>query len=156
MRDIWLRSLLGAVLVAALAVLAGCSSRSGKVPVTGSVLVDGAPGSLTIVTFWAEDPNAPAGSGGRVVADVRGEFAIGAADKDSGLAPGSYKVTFSRFLDKNGKAVYGGGKKSEAEYEVPSKESIPEPYRDKATTPVSIRVARDSNAFKLEVSTTPR
>jgi hypothetical protein len=156
MRDVWLRSLTGAALLVGLIVPVGCSARSGKVPVTGSVLVDGAPGSLTVVTFWAEAPNAPAGSGGRVVTNDKGEFAIGAADKDTGLAPGTYKVTFSRFLDKNGKAVYGGGKKTETEYEVPSKESIPDPYRDRATTPVSVHVARDSNTFKLEVATAPR
>jgi hypothetical protein len=141
------------VLFAGLAVLSGCSSGSNKVPVTGTVLVDGTPGSLTILTFWSEDPNAPPGGLGRVVTDDKGEFSIGEQGKDTGLPPASYKITFSRFLDKNGKPVFGGGKKSEAAYEVPSKESMPEQYRDRSKTPVSVEVSRTSNTFRFEVST---
>jgi hypothetical protein len=147
------RVLLGGVLLVGLAGLSGCSSGSNKVPVTGTVLVDGNPGSLTILTFWSEDPNAPPGGTGRVVADDKGEFSIGEQGKDTGLPPANYKITFSRFLDKNGKPVFGGGKKSEAAYEVPSKESMPEQYRDRSKTPFSVEVSRTSNTFRLEVST---
>ncbi|MBN9121515.1 MAG: hypothetical protein J0I06_20595 [Planctomycetes bacterium] len=149
----WIRSLVAAGLVIGSAVLAGCSSRSGKVPVTGSVLVDGAPGSLTVLTFWPEDPNAPAGTGGRVMADEKGQFVIGEKEKDTGLMPGNYKVTFSRFVDRNGKAVHGGGKKNEADSEVPSKESIPEKYRDRASTPASAQVSSSSTEFRFEIAT---
>jgi hypothetical protein len=123
------------------------------VPVTGAVLVDGTPGSLTVVTFWADDPNAPPGTGGRITTDEKGEFAIGGTDKDTGLPPGNYKITFSRFVDNNGKAVHGGGKKSEAKYEVPSKEVIPEQYRDRSKTPIAAQVSRSSNSFKFEIMT---
>jgi hypothetical protein len=153
MARIGFRVLLGGALLAGLAVLSGCSSGSSKVPVTGTVLVDGTPGSLTILTFWSEDPNAPPGGVGRVITDDKGEFAIGEQGKDTGLPRGNYKVTFSRFLDSNGKPVFGGGKKSEAAYEVPSKESMPGQYRDRGTTPVSVEVSRSSNTFRFELST---
>jgi len=150
------RLLLSMGLGTGLATLVGCTSGSGKVPVSGSVVVDGAPGALTAVTFWSDDPNAPPGGGGRVMTNDKGEFSIGEKDKDTGLLPGNYKVTFSRFVDGTGRAVYGGGKKSEVEYEVPSKESIPEPYRDRSLTPISAQVTRSSNTFTFEVSTKNR
>jgi hypothetical protein len=133
--------------------LFGCSSGSGKIPITGSVSVDGAPGSLTVLTFWPEDPSAPPDAGGRVLADDQGQFAIGDKTKDTGLLKGTYKVTFSRFLDRNGKPVLGGGKKSEAAYDVPSRESIPELYGDPKKTPISVTVASGSSTFTFEVST---
>ncbi|QJW96641.1 hypothetical protein FTUN_4198 [Frigoriglobus tundricola] len=151
-----IRLLLSTGLGLGLVTLVGCGSGSGKVPVSGSVVVDGAPGALTAVTFWCDDPNAPSGGGGRVMTNDKGEFAIGEKDKDTGLPPGNYKVTFSRFVDATGKPVYGGGKKSEAKYEVPSKESIPEPYRDRSLTPVSAQISRSSNTFTFEVSTKDR
>ena len=153
MSELGFRLLLSVGLGIGLATLVGCSSGSGRVPVSGAVVVDGAPGGLTAVTFWSDDPNAPPGGGGRVMTNDKGEFSIGEKDKDTGLPPGNYKVTFSRFLDATGKPVHGGGKKSEAQYEVPSKESIPEQYRDRSLTPISAQVTRSSNTFTFEVAT---
>jgi hypothetical protein len=151
--QIGVRGLVAAGLAIGLAVLVGCSSKSGKVPVSGSVLVDGAPGSLTVVTFWTEDPSGPPGNGGRVMTDDKGQFTIGDKESDTGLLPGNYKITFSRFVDSKGKAVHGGGKKSESSFEVPSKESIPEKYRDRASTPTTATVSSRPTEFKFEVAT---
>ncbi len=147
------RRSLGVAFLGCCLVALGCSSRSNRLPVNGSVTVDGAPGSLTILTFWPEDPNAAPGTGGRVTTDEQGKFSIGDEKEGTGLVKGDYKVTFSRFVDKNGKAVHGGGKKSEAAYDVPSKESIPDAYREQTSTPVSAKVASDSTTFTFEVST---
>jgi hypothetical protein len=152
MPQLWVRWLVAAVLVCGLVTLAGCKTRSGKVPVSGSVFVDGTPGALTVVTFWSENPAAP-DSGGRVMTDDKGQFVIGDRESDTGLLPGNYKVTFSRFLDKNGKPVHGGGKKSEADSEVPSKESMPEKYRDRTSTPTTAQISASSLELRFEIAT---
>jgi len=147
------RSVGGVIVLAGFTAIVGCSSRSGRVAVTGKVVVDGNPGSITVLTFVPTDPNAPPGNGGRVITDDGGNFSIGDSEKDTGLMPGDYKVTFSRFLDRNGKAVHGGGKKSESDSEPPSRESMPPTHRDAATTPVTASVSRNSTSFTFEVST---
>ena len=84
--------------------------------------------------------------------DDKGQFAIGDKESDTGLLPGNYKITFSRFVDSKGRAVHGGGKKSESDSEVPSKESIPEKYRDRTTTANhgdQSRRRRPSSSLKL-------
>ncbi len=149
MSCLYYRSLAGAIFTACLIALAGCSSRSNKVPITGSLTVDGEPGSLATLTFWPGDPN---GEGaGTVFTDDKGNFVSGDAKTGTGFTPGEYKVTVSRFLDRHGKPAQVSGKKSEASLETPAKESIPATYRDRNNTPLSINVTHDSATFTLEV-----
>ena len=152
MSRFWSRTIL-AGLACVFLLLGGCSGRSGRIPVSGSVTVDGEPGTITIVTFTPVSSSAPPEHAGTVITDDKGQFAIGNREQDTGLMPGEYRVTFSRFLaNKGGKAVHGGGKKSEIEYDVPSKESISDEYRDKANSPITAKVSKSSTEFKFELS----
>lgn len=145
----FVRPTFAAVLAAGL--LAGCSSGSGRVPVAGAVTVDGAPGALAVVTFWPADPGSSE-SAGRVVADADGKFVIGDKEKDTGLTPGEYKVTVSRFVDRAGKPAHGGGKKSEAGLDAPAYESVQEAFLGRETTPLAAKVARGGAPFAFEVA----
>lgn len=145
-----LRAILGLALVAGLVVLVGCSAQSKLVPISGTLTVDGKPGSLATVTFWPSNPNAAIG-GATVFTDDNGKFVSGDAKYRTGFEPGEYKVTVSRMVDSQGRPVRVSGKKSEAEFETPAVESIPAAYRDRNTTPLSIHVGHDSPAFALDV-----
>ncbi|OWK46776.1 carboxypeptidase-like regulatory domain-containing protein [Fimbriiglobus ruber] len=146
----FIRSALVALLLAMSA--AGCSSRSGKVPVSGTVTVDGAPASLAVITFWPDENASSNQAGDRITADPSGKFTLGSDEADTGLFPGKYKVTVSRMVDKNGKPTGGAPpKKSEAQYEAKASESVDEKFLSKETTPFSVTVAKGA-PLTLEVT----
>ncbi|MDY3554470.1 hypothetical protein R5W24_003594 [Gemmata sp. JC717] len=143
------RAVTGMALGLGLAALLGCTPRSNKVAISGALTVDGAPGSQATLTFWPSDPNTA--EGGSVFTDDQGRFTSGDKAAGTGFAPGEYKVTASRFLDGTGKPARVSGKKSEAGFEAPAKESIPEAYRDRNKTPLTVRIAADAAALELEI-----
>jgi hypothetical protein len=69
-----------------------------------------------------------------------------------GLEAGDYKVTFSRMV-VGGKVMTGQGKKPD---QIGARQSLPERYTDREKTDASARVAKDSNDFVFNLSSTPK
>jgi hypothetical protein len=131
-----------------IALLAGCSSEPTRYAVTGTVKVDGKPGSYVTLRFH---PEGGAGLGGVVVADAKGEYSL-SGEGNAGLPAGSYKVTFSQTLI-NGKPSRGGSGGKAAEKVATERENLPEKYRKPETTPETARIGGASNSFDFDLKT---
>lgn len=86
----------GVVWLPLLVALVGCGT-GGRVPVTGTVLLDGQPVKGAIVEFHPEASGAM-GSGGFGVCDGTGFFRMKTPQGRPGIHPGRYRVTVSRFV----------------------------------------------------------
>jgi hypothetical protein len=144
-------AMIGLVALAA----AGCSGRSssdGTLPISGTVTLDGKPAALTIITFWSTQEGAEAAGVDRTTSDDSGKFTLGEEgnekQKGVGLAPGEYKVTLSRTVDRSGKPVIEGGKATEP---VTATETFPDGYQDKSATPLVIEVSPDKTTFTFDI-----
>jgi hypothetical protein len=133
----------------------GCSGQSssdGNVPISGTVTLDGKPAALTIITFWSMQEGAGAAGVNRTTSDDSGRFTLGEKgnekQKGVGLAPGEYKVTLSRTVDRSGKPVIEGGKATEP---VTATETFPDRYQDKSASPLTIEVSPDKTTFTFDI-----
>ena len=126
----------------------GCGSEPPRYAATGTVMIDGKPASLVIVSFRLSDLKAMGGGSGTT--DKDGKFVIGEDGKNTGLPTGEYKVTFSQTLVKGKPTLAGsGGKKEER---VPTeKEAVPDDYRDPQKTPITATIGSGSNNFTFDI-----
>jgi hypothetical protein len=83
----------GAIAMAVLALVCGCGPGGGRVPVRGTVKLQGAPLGGAVVRFHAEP--GVAGNGGIGVTDEAGRFALRTPQADDGILPGDYRITVS-------------------------------------------------------------
>ncbi len=90
-----MRILSAALLVAGLTALAGCGKGRGLVPVSGTVLMDGAPLNKATITF-VPDGGGELASG---ISDDAGRFFMVASGGGEGVLPGNYKVTVMSFAE---------------------------------------------------------
>ncbi|MEW4528881.1 carboxypeptidase-like regulatory domain-containing protein [Maioricimonas sp. JC845] len=133
--------------VALAIVAAGCSSSPDGpelVPYTGVIQLDGQPLADAVVTFHPNE-NGLNGATGQTNAD--GEFTL-VTGKRSGIVPGSYKVTVSRFVKKDGSAVSAeeGMDIEQLRMTGDANESVPPQYSelDKTTLTADVSEAPDS------------
>lgn len=87
--DLWAR----VTAMAALGIVCGCGPTGGRVPVRGTVNLEGAPLAGAVVMFHAEP--GVAGNGGMGVTDEAGRFALRTPQADDGILPGAYRITVS-------------------------------------------------------------
>lgn len=81
------------LLMLAAAAIAGCGRTEGLVPVSGRVVIDGAPLEDAVVRFFPQ-PGVK-GNGGGARTDAMGKFTLISPQGRSGIFPGDYSVTVS-------------------------------------------------------------
>lgn len=90
-----------AILVAAVAILAGCDQRPTRVPVAGKVLINGKPLQQGYIRFV---PDGARPSGSQI--DETGHFRLACFDQSDGAVVGKHRVAVvSNFADVNAKKL---------------------------------------------------
>jgi hypothetical protein len=126
-----------AALVTALAV--GCNRTDGRIPVTGSVTLDGAPATGIFVRFYAALETK--GNGGYAYTDAAGRFTATTLQARPGLYPGEYAVTL-------GPPEEGPGQEEPAATPV----RIPGGYSNPETTPLKVTVTAPRADLTIEAT----
>jgi hypothetical protein len=84
------------------------------------------------------------------VTDAEGRFTIQHPQGEKGIWSGTYKVTFTLWVDRNGKPLPMETKPSEVEGGV--KNLFPLEYEAPSTTPESVSVGSGENNFEFSIS----
>jgi hypothetical protein len=121
------------VLLAALACVAGCGDgRPQRVPVSGTVMIDGAPLSYGFVTFV---PAAGRSASGQL--DGQGRFTLGSYEPGDGVLPGSQRVSVLARESLNDK---------QAKWHAPKK------YKDHDSSGIVIEVTEPTDDLKIDLT----
>jgi len=138
-----------AVLTATAAACAGCN-RSARLPVSGTVTVDGQPLASGEIAFA---PAAPGQGNTAGAAIERGKYSISA---EQGLLPGDYKVSIHAFRGTGKKNWDGMGEptapESQKKYVEQLEQYIPPRYNDATELTASLRSGKSNNLnFELQI-----
>lgn len=136
--------------VACLAAISGCSFEPTRYAISGVVKINGNLGALAVVAFTPVNGVSETNKGGSVTTDGKGEFKLGEQDKNLGLLPGEYKVSFSQ-MTINGRPAMGGGGSKKSEQVAGEKEAVPTEFRSPTTTPVTMKVEKSGQTFDFDV-----
>jgi hypothetical protein len=121
-----------------LAGLIGCGKSSNRVPVTGTVTLDGKALSNALVTFYPEGETGGLGGSGQTGPD--GKYTLTPNQGGKGILPGEYRVTVSRRLRPDGSAPDPNVPPIESD----ARETLPATYHNRDATTLRARVAKDS------------
>ena len=113
--------------VLALVVVAGCSRMDGRIPVTGTLMIDGTPAAGVYMRFYASLDTK--GNGGYAYTDEAGRFTATTLQSRPGLYPGEYAVTLEPPTEGPGQARA-----------VANPAKIPGGYGNPETTPLNMTV----------------
>lgn len=128
--------------VVATAVFAlGCGSGGPELPVNGIVTMDERPLDGATVIFYPETGGKP----GAAVTGSDGKFVIVGLQRESGLAPGKYKVTVSKMKFYDEPPVG-------AITEVDTKNDLAPIYSNPAQTILSYSVTGDGKPIEIKLS----
>lgn len=127
-----MRTAAGFVLIGLLA--AGCGGSSAETPVSGTVTLDGDPLAGAAVVF--RPTGGTPGNGGTGVTGPDGKYTLVGPQGQKGLPNGSYKVTVSRPLRKDGTPPPPGLPPIESD----AVETVPAKYSDPAKTELAVTV----------------
>jgi hypothetical protein len=93
-------------------VLSGCGSNSVPVeklvPASGSVTLDGKPAANVRIRLTPNSEKTKTVGGAWAVTDEDGEFTVMHWSKKEGIPPGSYLITFSKFVKPDGSPLQDG------------------------------------------------
>ena len=123
-------------LVAALA--AGCGGTDGRIPVTGTLTLDGAPLAGVLVRFHASLDTK--GNGGYALTDSAGRFNATTLQARPGLYPGDYAVTLAYSEDSN------------EPQPVAAPSQIPGVYANPESTPLKMTIAGSRAELALKAT----
>lgn len=133
-----------------LAVVAGCGTGNSvsTAPTSGTVTLGGKPLEGAIVSFF------PEGGGVESVAVTNGagDYKMMTIDQ-AGTAPGSYKVTISHLVPKDGTSVPEGMDPIQLKMQGLAVENLPERYSDYEKTELKADVTSESNDIDFDLST---
>ena len=140
------------ILAALAAFAAGCGGGDGypRVPVSGTVTLDGQPLATGTITFEPKQP-LPTQAGGKVVA---GKFEI---PKEAGPVPGEYAVAiFGGPVDPKAAAEFDGGaiSRTDPRYEK-LREVVPAKFNSSTTLSAQVR-AGEPNSFQFDLRSDPK
>lgn len=145
-----------AALVFSVAVLGGAigcdrEPQINVVPAKGVVSLDGAPASGVALTFLpAEGMDGPRGN---AMTDAEGRFEAKVSADAVGLAPGSYRVLFSKIVMPDGSPIPPDVMAADV-----GAENVLHPaYRDPSATPVGVTIPESgAEDLTLEIQSRPR
>lgn len=156
-----------ACLILGLVCCVGCKKNAGYVKVTGKVTFEGAPLEGASLMFYSQEAGGESG-GGKTGAD--GTYTVtsaGASEGDSGLLPGTYKVTVAKYEDvkseddiafEKGEIDYDELQKRKAAGGAYAKTAAAKPLTPKQyirddTTPLSVTVTKNAkdNVFDFNL-----
>lgn len=141
-----------ACIVVGLTVIIGCGGGPKDrliqtVPVTGKVLAGDKPlaGAIALLT----PIQGTKGTGGFGITDAEGKFTANIDQQNSGIEPGTYLVTFSKWAQKDGSAIPAG--KTAADVE--AVQVIPEAFSNPSIeSPKNvITVPETGGEFELQI-----
>jgi len=135
-----------------LLILAGCGTPDGTVKVTGTVTQDGTGLSNALVTFIPVGDTPGFGGSGATGPD--GKYTLTPSRGGKGIAPGEYKVTISRVLQRDGSPP--DPKKPPIESN--ARETLPASYSDRKATTLQATVSKEAlvHDFPLKGATKER
>lgn len=144
------RTVLGLIAVS-ISLCCGC----GKPPmreVTGTVSLNGQLVEHCKVGFFPDvtEFNPDRHGFGFGVTDAAGKFAIQHPQGERGIWSGNYKVTFTLWVDKQGKPLPMETKPSEVEGGV--RNVFPVEYEEPSTTPEAVSVGSGENTFNFRIT----
>ncbi len=119
--------------------VAGCGTTDGRVPVEGTVIIDGQPAAG--VTVWFHAAAETKGNGGYADTDSGGRFTGRTHQGRPGLYPGSYAITLS--VGQSAEGVPDGGGRGT---------SIPGVYTRPETTPFQMTLNGRQGPLELSVA----
>jgi hypothetical protein len=127
----------------------GCSRKQAKVPelipVTGTVVIDGKPGSEVRV-FFVPQSGTP-GNGGAGMTGADGAFSLQHQSGNSGVEAGTYDVIFSKFVMPDGSALAADVQPES----VGAKQALPARYTAADTSNVSVTVDKSAGPFNFDL-----
>jgi hypothetical protein len=138
-----------AAFVAIAAAFVGCN-RSTRLPVSGTVTVDGQPLAGGEIAFAPASPGQGNSAGAAI---ERGKYSISA---DKGLLPGDYKVLIHAFRGTGKKTWDGMGEptapESQKKYVEQLEQYVPTRYNEATELTASIRPGKSNNVnFDLQI-----
>jgi len=142
----------GSLFVICLSIL-GCGKPT-PVPVTGLVTVDGKPTAGVRVVFLPDtssfDPERHGAAS--ALTDAEGRFTLKSSNGSEGIWPGSYKVTFSLWVEKNSKKPIAPDAKPS---EVPGGviNLLPSKYESSSDTPETMSVSGSGGSKDFAIAT---
>lgn len=135
--------LLRLVAAGLLLTLLGCGARG--INVSGIVTQDGKPLPGAVVTFIPVGDTQ--GLGGSGITGADGKFVLQAGRAETGIAPGEYKVTVSRFLRKDGTPPPADVPLSESD----ARETLPAKYSDRKATTLKAAVGKEASSHEFNL-----
>ena len=135
------------------AAIAGCGGSDGLVPVSGTVVMGGAPLEGAVVVFH---PQAGVkGNGGGATADAAGKFTLLSPQGKKGILPGDYSVTVSlRKLSSKAEQQIEAAKASGVTPMISdrdAKEVVPKAYAKPETSPLKVSVGAKGADVPVEI-----
>jgi hypothetical protein len=129
--------------------LAGCSRGPAVVRVEGKVTLNDQPLTGAVVTYHP-DGNTPGDALASGRTDETGQFTLRGRSGSEGAMAGSYKVTISKWLRKDGSVLPEGTPPMDSD----ARESIPAEWSDVGSTKLRATVAEGSEpaAFHLKAT----
>lgn len=121
-------------------VAAGCGGSDGRVPVSGTVTLDGRPAAG--VTVWFHASPKTKGNGGYADTDAAGSFTATTHQARPGLYPGEYAIT-----------VTAAGARSGSDDGASTRGPVPGVYTRPETTPFRITIDGRQGPLDLAVTT---
>lgn len=162
-----MKLMLVAALVVAVASLAGCGKDEGYRKTTGKVTMGGQPVAGAMLVFY---PKASDGESGSGMTEADGTYTVtcaGSSKGGSGLKPGEYQVTVSKYAEnvdpdeeayQKGEITYDElqdrkAKKSKIGNSKTAELLTPKQYASTGTTPLTITVTDDpkGNVFDFNL-----
>jgi hypothetical protein len=130
--------------------LLGCSGKSSRVPVAGTVTLDGKPLADASVSFHPRDQTPGLGGQGRTGTD--GKYAITPARHADGLDPGDYTVVISRPLRRDGSPPPPNVPPIESD----ARETLPPIYSSRSDSTLKATVSPDTNSYDFALQSAPK
>jgi hypothetical protein len=138
------------VLSGSLLVLFGCGQDSefllDFLPVSGQVLMDGAPLAEATVVFVPTDSKQPQPSWG--FTDDEGKFSLQSPRRNEGVCAGTYRVVITKMVSADGSPIPAGSGTAA----VDGVDLVPGPFNDPLASPHIVTVTKSGEVFNLEVT----
>jgi hypothetical protein len=126
------------LMLVAVLLVAGCEGTDGRVPVQGTLTLDGAPAAGVSVAFHPSPETK--GNGGRAQTDAAGRFTATTHQLRPGLYPGEYAITLTTVQPSSGQPADD------------SQERMPAPYAQAESTPLKISIDGRQGPLALEAT----
>jgi len=146
--DIQRRNLYCLMVLSAVLVVGGGCGRPAPRTVTGTVMINGKTADGVHVMFYPTvEGELDKLTYGNAITDAKGKFTVQNNHLEEGLPAGDYRVTFLRYIDRNGKTLPPNVKPDE----VGGRQQVAEEYTKRDKTPEIATIPAGGKDFTFEI-----